>query len=89
MINCAICLKKLESELISYISVEDGPEFQNDPFTCIECSSDPGFNIFAQELSKLGAAKGGFSRAKKLSPKRRSEIAKKAALSRWKLNQGK
>jgi hypothetical protein len=34
-------------------------------------------------LGKLGAAKGGRSRAAKLSPKQRAEIAKKAAQARW------
>jgi len=40
-------------------------------------------NPAAVALSKLGAAKGGKARAQKLSPKRRSEIAKRAARSRW------
>jgi hypothetical protein len=33
---------------------------------------------------RLGGEKGGKARAEKLSPKRRSEIARKAAASRWK-----
>jgi hypothetical protein len=37
----------------------------------------------AQALSALGASKGGKARAAKLSRKRRQEIAKRAALSRW------
>jgi hypothetical protein len=32
---------------------------------------------------RIGGAKGGKARAEKLSPARRSEIAKKAAESRW------
>ena len=32
---------------------------------------------------KLGGAKGGKLRAEKLSPERRSEIAKQAAAARW------
>ncbi len=40
-------------------------------------------NKAAQELAKLGASKGGKARATKLSKKRRSEIAKKAAEARW------
>ena len=43
-------------------------------------------NPAAVALSKLGASKGGKARAKKLSKKRRSEIAKKAAKARWKRN---
>ncbi len=41
-------------------------------------------NPAAVALSKLGASKGGKARAAKLSKKRRSEIAKKAARARWK-----
>lgn len=37
----------------------------------------------AKELSKLGAAKGGFARAQKLSPEKRSEIARIAVEARW------
>jgi len=37
----------------------------------------------AKELSKLGAAKGGVARAKKLSPEERSEIARIAVEARW------
>jgi hypothetical protein len=35
------------------------------------------------ERGKLGGAKGGTIRAAKLSPERRSEIARKAAAARW------
>lgn len=44
----------------------------------------PAKNPHAQALSKLGASKGGEARAKALSAKRRKQIAKKAAASRWK-----
>ena len=37
----------------------------------------------AVALGRLGAKKGGDARAKKLSPKRRKQIAKKAAMTRW------
>ena len=40
-------------------------------------------NPAAVALSRLGASKGGKARAKKLSKKRRSEIAKNAAKVRW------
>ena len=43
-----------------------------------------GKNIHAQALSALGASKGGFARARKLTGKDRSAIAKKAARARWK-----
>jgi hypothetical protein len=40
-------------------------------------------NPAAVELGRLGGLKGGKARAAKLSKKRRSEIAKKAARARW------
>jgi hypothetical protein len=43
----------------------------------------PAKNPAAVALGKLGGAKGGKARAAKLSPERRSEIAKRAALARW------
>jgi len=41
-------------------------------------------NPAAVALGKLGGLKGGPARAKKLSKKRRSEIARRAARARWK-----
>jgi hypothetical protein len=41
-------------------------------------------NPHAQALSKLGASKGGKTRAKNLSARKRSQIAKNAAKTRWK-----
>lgn len=40
-------------------------------------------NPAAVALGRLGGLKGGKARADKLSPEKRSEIAKKAALARW------
>lgn len=40
-------------------------------------------NPAAVALGRLGGLKGGIARAKKLSPKRRKEIARKAAQARW------
>lgn len=40
-------------------------------------------NPAAVALGRLGGLKGGKARADKLSPKRRKEIAKKAAAKRW------
>ena len=40
-------------------------------------------NPAAVALGRLGGLKGGKARAEKLSPKKRSEIAKKAAKTRW------
>ena len=42
-----------------------------------------GKNPAAVELGRLGGLKGGKARAEKLSAKKRSEIAKKAAAKRW------
>jgi len=44
----------------------------------------PVKNPHAQALSRLGASKGGQTRAKNLSAKKRSQIAKEAAAARWK-----
>lgn len=40
-------------------------------------------NPHAVALGRLGGRKGGEARAAKLTPKRRSEIARKAANARW------
>jgi hypothetical protein len=42
-----------------------------------------GKNPHAAALSALGASKGGRARARKLSPERRREIARKGAMARW------
>ena len=64
------------AKTISKIATEGEPE-----------PKDNGKNPAAVALGRLGGLKGGKARAKKLSAKRRSEIAKKAAQSRWsKLN---
>jgi hypothetical protein len=47
-----------------------------------------GKNPYAAALGKLGGEKGGLARAKSLSKKRRSEIARKAAKARWKKKPG-
>ena len=40
-------------------------------------------NPHAVALGKRGGSKGGKLRAEKLSPEKRSEIARKAVLARW------
>ena len=42
-----------------------------------------GKNPHAAALGRLGAKKGGVARARALSAKRRREIARKAARTRW------
>jgi hypothetical protein len=44
---------------------------------------DSGKNPAAVALGRLGGKKGGLARANNLSPRQRSEIAKKAAAARW------
>jgi hypothetical protein len=48
-----------------------------------EPDSDEGKNPAAVELGRLGGKKGGKARAEKLTPERRSEIARNAAQARW------
>lgn len=43
-------------------------------------------NPAAVALGRLGGLKGGHARAKKLSSRKRSQIAVKAARARWKAN---
>lgn len=47
-------------------------------------TEQPEKNPAAVALGRLGGLKGGHARAAKLSDKKRSEIAKKAAAARWK-----
>jgi hypothetical protein len=49
-----------------------------------ETPEPPKKNPAAVTLGRLGGLKGGKARAEALSPKKRSEIAKKAAQARWK-----
>lgn len=44
---------------------------------------DPTKNPHAVALGRLGGLKGGAARAEKLTPKKRSQIAAKAAKARW------
>ena len=46
--------------------------------------ADDGKNPAAVALGRLGGLKGGNARAKKLSPRERTKIAKIAAAARWK-----
>ena len=57
---------------------------QETPATPVQ--AEPEKNPAAVALGRLGGAKGGPARAKALSKKRRAEIAKKAALVRWRSN---
>lgn len=48
-----------------------------------EVKPDAGKDPAAVSLGRKGGLKGGAARAKKLTAKQRSEIAKKAAKARW------
>ncbi len=50
----------------------------------LEEKPEEGKNPAAVALGRLGGLKGGKARARKLTPERRKEIAKKAAQARWK-----
>ena len=49
----------------------------------VEEAAEPEKSPAAVALGRLGGKKGGPARAKKVSKKRRSEIARKAAQARW------
>jgi hypothetical protein len=46
-------------------------------------TADEGKNPAAVALGRLGGSKGGKARAANLSPRKRRQIAKKAAIARW------
>lgn len=68
-------LNRLAASIVSEATGET-PEPVPDP--------DAGKDPAAVELGRRGGLEGGKARAKKLSAKQRSEIAKKAAATRWK-----
>lgn len=47
-----------------------------------------GKNPAAVAMGRLGGQRGGRSRAERLTPERRSEIAREAARARWKPSEG-
>jgi hypothetical protein len=49
----------------------------------VEDRVEDGKNPAAVELGRRGGLKGGKARAKKLTPGRRKDIARKAAQKRW------
>lgn len=62
------------AKLISDIATGDTERLEDKP---------SNKNPAAVALGRLGGLKGGKARAKKLTPERRSAIAKKAAKKRW------
>ncbi len=72
--------KKDENELAKSIVDDIIKETEDDSW----CTTLQKKNPAAVALGRLGGLKGGKARAARLTPKERSEIAKKAAQSRWK-----
>lgn len=75
--NLNQCPRALARETTDESIQEDPPAIQ--PIK----EFSPLKNPAAVALGKLGGKKGGPARAKKLSPERRQEIARKAARARW------
>lgn len=65
----------------------DEPEVEEATDDPLPETTEDGKNVAAVALGRLGGKKGGPARAKKLSAKKRSEIARHAAESRWKKSQ--
>jgi hypothetical protein len=67
------------------------PDLNVTAFQIVEAATNPPqtapvpipINQAAAALGRLGGLKGGPARAKKLTAKKRSQIAKKAAKARW------
>ena len=64
-------------DVVQQATAEDEPE------------TTPAKNPAAVALGRLGGLKGGKARAEALSPDQRSEIARTAALARWKKSESK
>lgn len=62
-------------------SIGEAPKFN--PLVADAKPVDPNKNPHAVALGRLGGLKGGAARAAALAPKKRSQIAAKAAKARW------
>ena len=69
---------ELAAFIVSQATEEEPSEGVEQELTPAELAS-----AAAKALGRLGGLKGGKARAKKLSKRRRAEIAKKAAAKRW------
>ena len=72
--------KKKRSSDINILASQIVVEATQEPTDKIQPQKNPA----AVALGRLGGLKGGPARAKRLSSKKRKEIARKAAVSRWK-----
>ena len=71
-------MNQLAKAITDIATREEEKKINNEP------KEEPVKNPAAVALGRLGGLKGGKARAEKLSAKKRSEIAKKAATARWK-----
>lgn len=66
-----------------YRAPQDESKLVKDIVDAFTIEAKPEKNPAAVALGRLGGLKGGKARADKLSAKKRSQIAKKAAEARW------
>ena len=69
-------LNQLAKAIVEQATADEPTEAETPP-------NDETKNPAAVALGRLGGLKGGKARAEKLTAKKRSEIAKKAAAARW------
>ena len=75
--------KDLNELAHSIVQQAIGAEPKRNPKPKRKPASTEGKDAAAVELGRRGGLKGGPARAAKLSPKKRSQIAQKAAQARW------
>jgi hypothetical protein len=70
----------------AFSNVQQVTDSTQPPFGDVSAALDNAAlrNQLMQEMGRIGGLKGGKARAEKLSANTRSEIAKQAALARWK-----
>ena len=74
---------QLAEWIVDQATAEDDVRPEDDVEGADDAQGEPEKNPAAVALGRLGGKKGGKARAEKLSPERRSEIARKAARARW------
>lgn len=71
-------VNQLARAIVDLATADDAEKTTGDP------TAEEVAHAAAVALGRLGGLKGGVARAKSLTKKKRSEIAKKAAKARWK-----
>jgi len=69
---------QLAAEIVRLSTEEEPADSQN-----VKEPKRSSISEYLAEIGRKGGLKGGKARAKSLSAKKRKEIAKKAAISRW------